>query len=59
MSLLADLLSTLIDRRLPVLGGGRADGRSIDALCRDLIGNLGEVTGYAVARQILDRYEAM
>jgi malonyl-CoA decarboxylase len=59
MSLLADLLSTLIDRRLPVLGGGRADGRKVDALCRDLIGNLGEVTGYAVARQILDRYEAM
>lgn len=59
MSLLADLLSTLIDRRLPVLGGGRADGRSIESLCRDLIGNLGEVTGYAVARQIFDRYEAM
>lgn len=59
MSLLADLLSTLIDRRLPVLGGGRADGRAIDRLCRDLIGNLGEVTGYAIARQILDRYEAM
>ncbi len=59
MSLLADLLSTLIDRRLPVLGGGRADGRSTEALCKDLIGNLGEVTGYAVASQILDRYEAM
>lgn len=59
MSLLADLLSTLIDRRLPVLGGGRADGRSIETLCRDLIGNLGEVTGYAIARQILDQYEAM
>lgn len=59
MSLLADLLSTLIDRRLPVLGGDRADGRSVQTLCHDLIGNLGEVTGYAVARQILDRYEVM
>jgi malonyl-CoA decarboxylase len=59
MSLLADLLSTLIDRRLPVLGGVRADDRSTEMLCRDLIGTLGEVTGYAVARQILDRYEAM
>lgn len=59
MSLLADLLSTLIDRRVPVLGGARADGRTMEALCRDLIGNLGEVTGYAIARQIIDRYEAM
>ncbi|MGB3176582.1 MAG: malonyl-CoA decarboxylase [Albidovulum sp.] len=59
MSLLADLLSTLIDRRLPVLGSSRADGRPIEALCRDLIGNLGEVTGYTVACQILNRYEAM
>jgi malonyl-CoA decarboxylase len=59
LSLLADLLSTLIDRRLPVLGGARSDGRSIEALCRDLTGNLGEVTGYAMAHQILDRYEAM
>jgi malonyl-CoA decarboxylase len=59
MSLLAELLSTLIDRRTPVLGGSRADGRTIETLCRDLIGNLGEVTGYTVARQILDRYEVM
>lgn len=59
MSLLADLLSTLIDRRMPVLGRTRTDGRTIEALCRELIGNLGEVTGYAVARQILDGYEAM
>lgn len=59
MSLLADLLSTLIDRRLPVAGGGRTDGRDINALCRALIGNLGEVTGYAIAHQILDRYDQM
>ena len=54
MSLLADLLSTLIDRRLPALGGARADGRSIEALCRDLIGSKGEVSGYALACQILE-----
>ncbi len=59
MSLLADLLSTLIDSRMPALGRTRTDGRTIEKLCRDLIGNLGEVTGYAVARQILDCYEAM
>ncbi|WP_296424534.1 malonyl-CoA decarboxylase [Yoonia sp.] len=59
MSLLADLLSTLIDRRIPVLGGERADGRTIETLCRDLIGSRGEVSGYALARQILDQYAAM
>lgn len=59
MSLLADLLSTLIDRRVPVSGRTRTDGRKTEDLCRDLIGNLGEVTGYAMARQILDDYEAM
>ena len=59
MSLLADLLSTLIDRRILVAGTARADGRSIEGLCRDLIGTRGEVSGYAIARQILDMFEAM
>ncbi|MBV0912408.1 malonyl-CoA decarboxylase domain-containing protein [Anianabacter salinae] len=59
MSLLADLLSTLIDRRLAVTGGSKADDRPIETLCRDLVGNLGEVTGFAMACQILDRFQAM
>ena len=59
MSLLADLLSTLIDRRLPTLGGAKADGRPIETLCRDLIGSKGEVSGYAIATQILDLYGQM
>ena len=59
MSLLADLLASLIDRPLPALGRSRGDGRPIEKLCQDLIGDLGEVTGYAVARQIFDRYEQM
>ena len=58
MSLLADLLSTLIDRRW-VTGGMASDGRPIEALCRELIHSDGEVTGYALASQILDTYEAM
>ncbi len=58
MSLLADLLSTLIDRRAATVVG-KADGRPVEALCRDLIGSKGEVSGYALARQILDRFEAM
>ena len=59
MSLLADLLSTLIDRRLPAFGTARADGRTVADLCRDLIGAHGEVSGYALASQILDQYEVM
>lgn len=59
MSLLADLLSTLIDRRLPAFGTARTDGRTVEDLCRDLIGAHGEVSGYALASQILDQYEVM
>ncbi len=59
MSLLADLLSTLIDRRSPTAAGARADGRPVEDLCHDLIGSRGEVSGYALAHQILDRFEAM
>ncbi|SMX41046.1 malonyl-CoA decarboxylase [Maliponia aquimaris] len=59
MSLLADMLSTLIDRSMPALGPLRSDGRTIEALCRDLLTSTGEVSGYALARRILDGYEAM
>lgn len=59
MSLLADLLSTLIDRRMPVFGGARADDRPLEVLCRELIGSHGEISGYAMAREILDRFERM
>lgn len=59
MSLLADLLSTLIDRRIPMLGASQTDSRGINDLCRALIGSVGEVSGYALARRILDLYEGM
>ena len=58
MTLLADLLSTVFERRY---GGSRSapsDDRPIEALTADLIGAAGEVSGQAVARQILKRYEA-
>jgi malonyl-CoA decarboxylase len=57
MSLLADLLSTLIERRAAV--GQGADDRPIEDLCRDLLGSRGEVSGYALVAAILDRYDAM
>ena len=55
MSLLADLLHTVFERRYG-LGLSRQDDRAIEALTAELIGTNGEVTGQAVARQILDRY---
>lgn len=57
MSLLADLLSTLIDQRRR-FGGAGADDRPLAELCRDLLGSRGEVSGYTLASQILNRYEA-
>lgn len=59
MSFLADLLSTVLERRYR--GGAQPDqsGRSIEDLCHDLLGNSGEVSGMVLARHVLDRYAAM
>ncbi len=55
MSLLADMLSTILERR-PRLRGGTPADRPADELLRDLLSAAGEVSGLALARQILDRY---
>ncbi|SMX32297.1 malonyl-CoA decarboxylase [Actibacterium lipolyticum] len=59
MSVLADLLSTVFDRRYKRAESGAWERRSIEALSSDLLGSKGEVSGAALARQILDRYGAM
>jgi malonyl-CoA decarboxylase len=56
MSMFADLLSTVFERRYR-FGLARQDDRPFTELAADLIGATGEVTGQAVARQLLDRYE--
>ena len=56
MTLLADLLSTVFDRRYLPGTLGKPDTRPINDLTRDLLGAAGEVSGQALARQILDRY---
>ena len=56
MSLLADMLATLIDQRRR-FGGVGADGRPIEEMARDLLGSRGEVSGITLACDILDRYE--
>lgn len=56
MSVLADLLSTLFDRRYRAGSQRDLDDRPIEDLIAALLGSLGEVSGMALARQILDRY---
>ncbi len=56
---LADLLTTVFERRYRSKASDSVDGRPIEALVTDLIGATGEVSGVTMARQILSRYEAM
>ena len=55
MSLFADLLSNVFDYRYR-FGLARQDDRPVQDLTAALVGATGEVTGQAVARQIIDRY---
>ncbi|MGC9418051.1 MAG: malonyl-CoA decarboxylase [Rhodovulum sp.] len=59
MTLLADMLSTLIERTYRAGAGARADNRPMPDLAADLIGATGEITGLTVARTILERYASM
>ena len=55
MSILADLLSNVFERRYR-FGLAQRDDRALDTLTRDLVSAAGEVSGQAIARQVLDRY---
>ncbi len=57
MTLLADLLSTVFERRTR-WGKGAVDNRPFEELTADLIGATGEISGMNVARTILERYAA-
>ena len=59
MSILADLLSTVFERRYNATGKADLDKRPIIALVDDLLSNHGEVSGAALACRILDRYALM
>ena len=58
MTRLADLLSTVFDRRYRPSAASAADDRTLPELTAELIGARGEVSGLSIARQILGRYEA-
>lgn len=59
MSLLADLMSSVFDLRYRGMGEPDRKGRSMEELCADLLGNVGEVSGMVLARLILDRYAGL
>lgn len=61
MSLLADLLSTLFERRYRWNAQGPAltDARNAATLAGDLVGAQGEVSGMGAARAILERFNGM
>ena len=52
-----DLLSTLFER--PGLARVKGDGRSITALCDDLVASAGEVSGHNMGQQILSRFSEL
>jgi len=56
---LADILSTVFERRHRPWGTDKPDDRPMKTLVADLIGATGEVSGVSMARQILNRYEIM
>ncbi len=58
MSFLADLLSTVFERRYRAAPEPDRSGRSLTELSRDLLGSSGEVSGMVLARHILDRFAA-
>ncbi|MDK3075693.1 malonyl-CoA decarboxylase [Sedimentitalea sp. JM2-8] len=59
MSFLADLLSTVLERRYRASSEPDRSGRTIEELCRDLMSSSGEVSGMVLARHVLDRYSNM
>ncbi len=56
MTLLADLLSTVFERRYRLGRTAGRDDRPIEALAAELIGASGEGSGLTVARNLLGRY---
>ncbi|MDJ0822734.1 MAG: malonyl-CoA decarboxylase [Paracoccaceae bacterium] len=59
MTLLAELLSTVFERRAVFSGAAGDDARPTAELASALVGTAGETSGRTIARLILDRYAAM
>mgnify|MGYP001627895836 CR=1 FL=1 len=59
MTLLADLLSTVFERRRRREASATPDGRPLEELASALIGSTGETSGLALAEEILTRFAAL
>ncbi|MEM9575522.1 MAG: malonyl-CoA decarboxylase [Pseudomonadota bacterium] len=57
MTLFADILSSVFERRVRFSGGWSKDDRSLAELTTDLIGTGGEGSGLNIANRILDTYQ--
>ena len=57
MSILAELLSTVFERRQRTGQSGPSDGRPLQELADALVGSAGETSGLALAEEILTRFE--
>lgn len=58
MSVLYDILGTILDRRYPWQPGDGGE-RPVSAMTAELLGRQGEITGMGLARDLLDRFAAM
>lgn len=59
MTLFADLLSTVFERRYRREAQEPSDGRPLTELAAALVGSAGETSGLAMAEEILSRFDAM
>jgi malonyl-CoA decarboxylase len=59
MTLLADLLSTIFERRYRTTVSVQVGSRPLPALAEELIGTAGETSGLALAEEILSRLETL
>lgn len=59
MTLLADLLSTVFERRQRREAAAEPDGRPLEELAGALVGSTGETSGLALAEEILTRFAAL
>lgn len=59
MTMLADILNSVFERRMSFSVSAKGDKRSVDRLTNDLVSAMGEVSGTATGKLLLDRFEAM